>query len=241
MPARVARAQRLDAASPSRHNSVMTSDSPEATLASYPVSRETRAKLETLVAELRRWQPVKNLVGPGTLDQVWSRHVADSLQLIDLAPPDATRWLDLGSGAGFPGLVVAIALADRPGFRMDLVESNARKCAFLRHVARVTGAPVRVHDARIEAAVPGFAGETDVVSARALAPLDTLLDWCGELLKTGAVGLFPKGAGVESELTPAVKSLRLVIEQIPSRTDSRARVLRVRWLSRDEASRNEES
>lgn len=218
----------------------MTADSPEAALASYAVSRETRAKLEMLVAELRRWQPVKNLVGPGTLDAVWTRHVADSLQLVDLAPADATRWVDLGSGAGFPGLVVAVALADRPGFRMDLVESNARKCAFLRHVARLTGAPVRVHDKRIEDVVPGFAGATQVVSARALAPLETLLDWCGELLKTGAVGLFPKGAGVEGELTPVVKSRTVGIEQIPSRTDSRARILRIRWRSRDDASRNEE-
>jgi 16S rRNA (guanine527-N7)-methyltransferase len=217
----------------------MTADSPEAALAPYAVSRETRAQLETLVAELRRWQPVKNLVGPGTLDTVWTRHVADSLQLVDLAPADATRWVDLGSGAGFPGLVVAIALADRPGFRMELVESNARKCAFLRHVARVTDAPVRVRDARIEAAVPGFAGATDVVSARALAPLATLLDWCGELLKTGAVGLFPKGAGVESEFTRVAKSPILAIEQIPSRTDSRARILRVRWRPGDDASRNE--
>ncbi|MGJ3262167.1 MAG: 16S rRNA (guanine(527)-N(7))-methyltransferase RsmG [Salinarimonas sp.] len=212
-------------------------ESPDAALAPYAVSRETRARLELLVAELRRWQPVKNLVGPGTLDSVWTRHVADSLQLVDLAPPDATRWVDLGSGAGFPGLVVAIALADRPGFRMDLVEANARKCAFLRHVARLAEAPVRVHDARIEDVVPGFVGEADVVSARALAPLATLLGWTEDLLKTGAVGLFPKGAGVESELTALGKSRTVAIEEIPSRTDSRARVLRVRRLPRDDASR----
>ncbi|MGP9820301.1 16S rRNA (guanine(527)-N(7))-methyltransferase RsmG [Salinarimonas sp. NSM] len=213
------------------------SDSPDAALAAYSVSRETRARLEILVAELRRWQPVKNLVGPRTLDEVWTRHVADSLQLVDLAPPGATRWVDLGSGAGFPGLVVAIALADRPGFRMDLVEANARKCAFLRHVARLAQAPVRVHDGRIEDVVSGFAGAAQVVSARALAPLDTLLGWSEELLKTGAIGLFPKGAGVESELTALAKSRTVAIEEIPSRTDSRARILRIRWLSRDDASR----
>jgi 16S rRNA (guanine527-N7)-methyltransferase len=217
----------------------MTADSPDAALAPFAVSRETRGKLETLVTELRRWQPAKNLVGPGTLDSIWTRHIADSLQLVDLAPADASRWVDLGSGAGFPGLVVAIALADRPGFRMDLVESNARKCAFLRHVARLTGAPVRVHDKRIEDVVQSFAGEADIVSARALAPLETLLGWCETLLKTGAVALFPKGAGVESELTPVLKSRTVDIEQIPSRTDSRARILRIRWLSRDDTSRND--
>ncbi|WP_372424106.1 16S rRNA (guanine(527)-N(7))-methyltransferase RsmG [Salinarimonas chemoclinalis] len=216
-----------------------TADSPDAALAPYGVSRETRARLEILVAELRRWQPVKNLVGPRTLDEVWTRHVADSLQLVDLAPPEAGRWVDLGSGAGFPGLVVAIALADRPGFRMDLVEANARKCAFLRHVARLTNAPARVHDARLESVVPGFAGEAEVVSARALAPLDTLVGWSEELLKTGAVGLFPKGAGVESELTTLAKSRTVAVEEIPSRTDSRARVLRIRWLPRDDASRTD--
>lgn len=217
----------------------MTADSPDAALAPFAVSRETRGKLETLVTELRRWQPAKNLVGPGTLDSIWTRHIADSLQLVDLAPADASRWVDLGSGAGFPGLVVAIALADRPGFRMDLVESNARKCAFLRHVARLTGAPVRVHNGRIEDVIRDFAGETDVVSARALAPLAQLVDWCETLLKTGAVALFPKGAGVESELTPVLKSRTVDIEQIPSRTDSRARILRIRWLSRDDTSRND--
>ncbi|GGK34545.1 16S rRNA (guanine(527)-N(7))-methyltransferase RsmG [Salinarimonas ramus] len=212
-------------------------ESRDAALAPYSVSRETRSGLETLVAELRRWQPAKNLVGPGTLDNVWTRHVADSLQLVDFAPPDATRWADLGSGAGFPGLVVAIALKSRPGFHMDLVESNARKCAFLRHVARLTGAPARVHDTRIEDVVGSFAGDVQVVSARALAPLETLLDWTDELLKTGAMALFPKGAGVDSELTPQVKSRTVDIEEIPSRTDSRARILRIRQLTRDDTSR----
>lgn len=223
----------------------MTTDSPDAALAPFAVSRETRAKLDTLVSELRRWQPAKNLVGPGTLDTVWTRHVADSLQLVEIAPANARHWLDIGSGAGFPGLVVAIALADRPRFCMDLVESNARKCAFLRHVARLTGAPVRVHNGRIEDVVRNFAGETDVVSARALAPLSQLLAWCETLLKTGAVALFPKGAGVESELTPVVKSRTVDIEQIPSRTDSRARILRIRWLPQgdrfDDPSRNDAS
>ena len=115
-----------------------------------PVSRETLDRLDTLVHELRRWQRVKNLVGPATLERVWTRHVADSLQLLDHAP-DARTWLDLGSGAGFPGLALAIAVSERtPDAVVHLVESNSRKCAFLRHVARLTGAAAVVHECRIE-------------------------------------------------------------------------------------------
>jgi 16S rRNA (guanine527-N7)-methyltransferase len=117
------------------------------------VSRETREKLELLERELRRWQEIKNLVGPATLDRIWDRHIVDSLQLLDLAP-EARTWLDLGSGAGFPGLVLAIAGAER-GLRVHLVESNSRKCAFLRHVVRLAGAPAiglfpKGRDAEIE-------------------------------------------------------------------------------------------
>jgi 16S rRNA (guanine527-N7)-methyltransferase len=200
-----------------------------AVLAAYDVSRETSAKLDLFVAELERWQTVKNLVGPGTLGEVWQRHVADSLQLSALEPR-ALRWLDLGSGAGFPGLVIAIALAGRPGAEVHLVESNARKCAFLRHVARLTAAPAVVHQARLETAVEGFVGKVEVVTARALAPLVELVGWTQALLKTGTVGLFPKGREVQSELTEAAKSWRLEADLIPSRTDSQARIVRIRSL-----------
>ncbi len=131
------------------------------------VSRETTERLRLLESELRRWQSIKNLVGPGTLDDIWNRHIVDSLQLLNAAP-DAKSWLDLGSGAGFPGLVLAIAGRER-GLQVDLVESNSRKCAFLRHVARLTEANARVHEARLEAIIPQFVGKVDVVSARALA------------------------------------------------------------------------
>src|SRR5918998_1010403 len=137
-----------------------------------PVSRETGERLDILARELRRWQEVKNLVGPGTLDSIWTRHIADSLQLLDIAP-EAYAWVDLGSGAGFPGLVLGIAALERDGMRVDLVESNGRKCAFLRHVVRVTGAPVTVHEARVEAVIGRLKG-ADVVTARALAPLNQL-------------------------------------------------------------------
>lgn len=198
--------------------------------AQLDVSRETYDRLQLMVSELHRWQKIKNLVGPATLAEVWTRHVADSLQLA-AAEPVAARWLDLGSGAGFPGLVVAIAITDRPGVHVHLVESNARKCAFLRHIARETAAPVTIHNDRIENVIDSFSGMVEVVTARALAPLSQLLTWTAPLLTSGAVGLFPKGEAVEAELTEAGKSWRFDAEQIPSRSDPSGRILRIRRLS----------
>lgn len=206
----------------------MDGDDRAAALALNPVSRETGERLDILARELRRWQEVKNLVGPATLDRVWTRHIADSLQLLDLAP-DARSWLDLGSGAGFPGLVLGIAGVERGGMRVDLVESNGRKCAFLRHVARLTGAPVTVHQARVEAVIGRFVG-ADAVTARALAPLPDLLAWSEALLTTGTLGLFPKGRDAQAELTEAAKTWRFDADLVPSRTDSDARIVRIRSL-----------
>lgn len=189
------------------------------------VSRETFERLELLERELRRWQAIKNLVGPATLDQIWERHIVDSLQLLNLAP-DARLWLDLGSGAGFPGLVLAIAGAEK-GLKVHLVESNSRKCAFLRHIVRLTGATATVHEARLETVVPGFIGRADVVSARALAALAQLLDWTAPLLNAGTIGLFPKGRDAEIELTEARKQWTFEAETLPSSTDSSARILRI--------------
>jgi 16S rRNA (guanine527-N7)-methyltransferase len=189
------------------------------------VSRETHEKLEFLERELRRWQAIKNLVGPATLDHVWDRHIVDSLQLLELAP-EARIWVDLGSGAGFPGLVLAIAGQER-GLAVHLVESNSRKCAFLRHIARLTGASATVHEARLETVIPGFVGKADVVSARALASLTQLLVWTEPMLKAGTIGLFPKGRDAESELTEARKKWTFKTDILPSRTDSEARILRI--------------
>jgi len=189
------------------------------------VSRETKEKLELLERELRRWQGIKNLVGPATLDHVWDRHIVDSLQLLDLAP-EAQTWLDLGSGAGFPGLVLAIAGAER-GLKVHLVESNSRKCAFLRHIARLAAVPAKVHEVRFETVIPGFIGQADVVSARALAALPLLLEWTEPLLKAGTIGLFPKGRDAEIELTEARKRWTFAADILPSRTDSQARILRI--------------
>jgi 16S rRNA (guanine527-N7)-methyltransferase len=169
------------------------------------------------------------LVGPKTLNEVWSRHIADSLQLLPLVV-DAKIWLDLGSGAGFPGLVVAIAGAER-GLEVHLVESNDRKCAFLRHVARATGVAAEIHAERLEKVLPGFVGRADVVSARALAPLTQLVAWTSPLLKTGTLGLFPKGRDLSVELTEARKSWSFAADILPSRTDSAAGIVRITSLS----------
>lgn len=192
-----------------------------------PVSRETEERLALLVAELERWQAAKNLVSGATLADVWTRHVADSLQIARLAP-DAKTWLDLGSGGGFPGLVIGICLAEIPGGRIHLVESNSRKCAFLRHAARLTGAPVTVHAARIEDVIGDFTGQVDVVTARALAPLPQLLAWCKELLRTGTIGLFPKGQHLDAELTESSRYWKIQASTVSSVTDGAARILMVR-------------
>lgn len=198
-------------------------------LALTPVSRETEERLALLADELAKWQKIKNLVSAATLDRVWTRHIADSLQLLQHVP-ERSRWLDMGSGGGFPGLVIGIALVDQGGGHIDLVESNGRKCAFLRHIARLTDAPVTVHQARLETAVAAFAGKIDVVTARALAPMDLLLAWGSSLLTTGAVGLFLKGQDVDAELTIAAKSWRMDTVKYPSMTDPDAHLVMVRSL-----------
>jgi 16S rRNA (guanine527-N7)-methyltransferase len=196
-----------------------------------PVSRETAERLDRFTELLLRWQRTNNLVAPSTLPSLWTRHIADSLQLLDLAP-EARTWIDLGSGAGFPGLVLAIALADAPGAMVHLVESNAKKAAFLREAQRVTGAIATVHLQRIEDFAVSFDGRADVVTARAVAPLKSLLSHCFPLLgKSGAMGLFPKGQHAELELADAageLKSRGIHAELVPSRTDPSGRIVVVR-------------
>jgi 16S rRNA (guanine(527)-N(7))-methyltransferase GidB len=198
----------------------------QAVIDEFGLTSEIVEKLDTLVSELLRWQTVKNLVGPATLEQVWSRHIADSLQLHALAP-DAKRWLDLGSGAGFPGLVLAI-LGSSAGFNVTLVESNARKCAFLRHVTRLTEAAATIHVDRLERIIPEMGGKVDILTARALAPLFQLLEWGKPLLETGAIGLFPKGRDLTLELQEAGKFWELDYKIYPSRIDPESSIL---WVT----------
>ncbi|HXL65692.1 MAG TPA: 16S rRNA (guanine(527)-N(7))-methyltransferase RsmG, partial [Xanthobacteraceae bacterium] len=157
-----------------------------------PVSRETVDRLDRYVAVLLRWQQRINLVAPSTEPNIWTRHVADSLQLLALAPK-ARVWADLGSGGGFPGVAIACALADVPDARVYLVETNPKKIAFLREAVRATGARAIVHAGKIEDFVARPPESIEVVVARALAPLPKLLGLAAPLLKNGAVGLFPKG------------------------------------------------
>lgn len=196
-------------------------------LALTPVSRETEDRLVAIVALLEKWQRTINLVAPATLPVLWTRHIADSLQLVPLAG-DATRWVDLGSGGGFPGLVVAAVLAERPGADVTLVESDSRKAAFLREAARIAELPATVLPARIEQVALRIAKGVEIVSARALAPLPKLLDLAAPFLAQGATGLFLKGQDVDNELTEASKSWKIQAEIKGSLTDPGGHVLIVR-------------
>jgi 16S rRNA (guanine527-N7)-methyltransferase len=158
---------------------------------------------------------------------LWTRHIADSLQLLAIAP-QAHKWVDLGSGAGFPGVPLACALADQNAAEVHLIESNQKKAAFLREAVRVTGAPAIVHAERVADFARRFRGKLDVITARALAPLPELLSIAYPLLKSGAQGLFLKGQDVEAELTHATKCWSIQVSLVPSRTDPKSRVVVIR-------------
>lgn len=202
-----------------------------AALALAPVSRETRERLEAYVDLLLQWQAVTNLVAPSTLPTLWTRHIADSLQLLDLAP-NAKTFADLGSGGGFPGVVLACALADRPGARIDLVERNAKKAAFLREAVRITGGAGEVHHRDIVDYVDSRTDPVDCVTARALAPLHQLLGFAEPLVRNGAKALFLKGQDVESELTEATKYWTIESALHPSRTGGEGCVVEVTGIVR---------
>jgi 16S rRNA (guanine527-N7)-methyltransferase len=186
-----------------RHKGPALIEGPESFAEAFKVPRETIHRLSRYAELLTHWQKSINLVSPKTLPEMWSRHFADSAQLRKLAP-DARLWLDLGSGAGFPGLVVAILQAQVPDFRMSLVESSGKKCAFLAEVARVTEAPVDIHAMRIEQlAEKAQSLRPEVVSARALAPLPRLLELAEPFAGEGTRGLFLKGRETRAEIEAA--------------------------------------
>src|SRR5882724_4406772 len=182
-----------------------------------PVSRETEARLDRYVALLLEWQAKTNLVAPSTLPNLWTRHVADSLQLLALAPA-AQTWVDLGSGGGFPGVVLACALAEKPDAMVHLVERNTKKAAFLREAIRVTASPGTVHLADIGDSVDRIAGPIDCVTARAVAPLHQLIGFVEPLVTRGAKALFLKGQDVDEELTEATKYWNIRPQLHSSRT-----------------------
>src|SRR5260221_5943603 len=179
---------------------------PAGLLERFNVSRESKSRLETYVSLLLAWQQRINLIGSSTAHQVWERHTADSLQLIALLPPETRIIADLGSGAGIPGLILAIAT----GHHVRLYESNGKKCAFLREAIRQTRAPAAVYQNRIEVIGPDMnKPRADVVMARAFSPLERLLEYAAPFLAEGAVGLFHKGQDVDLELTRATKYWKL--------------------------------
>lgn len=202
--------------------------SPAAFAKAFAVSHETMERLKLYEKLLIQWQKAVNLVAPNTLGEIWSRHFADSAQLFALAPHKKT-WVDLGSGAGFPGLVIAILLANQPDSVVHLIESNSRKCAFLSEVARQTGAPARVHNARIaDVARSGVVPLADVVTARALAPLDALLELALPFFGDASAGLFLKGREAASEIADARARWTFDVQFHPSRSDPGGQILEIR-------------
>ncbi|MBK1634865.1 16S rRNA (guanine(527)-N(7))-methyltransferase RsmG [Rhodovulum adriaticum] len=195
------------------------------------VPRETSERLSAYAALLRKWNPAINLVSRSTLKDLETRHIADSAQLFDLAPKNAAHWVDLGSGGGFPGLVIAILAADAaPQMRVTLIESDLRKATFLRTAARELGLEnTNVLSQRIEAAPPQGA---DVLSARALAPLTDLLSFATRHLAPDGVALFPKGARHDQELEAALATWRFTVQKIPSTTDPQAVILQIGGIAR---------
>lgn len=176
---------------------------------------------------LAEWNERMNLVGPATLEVFWNRHAWDSAQLLKLAP-EALVWADLGAGAGLPGLVLAILGKGRPGFHIHLVESMAKRCRFLTEVVQELGLPATVHNERAE----NLQLAVDIVTARACAPLARLLGYARPYLKTGALGLFLKGQDVAAELEEASRSWEFEADTVPSLSDPRGQVVRVRRLGR---------
>jgi 16S rRNA (guanine527-N7)-methyltransferase len=205
--------------------------------AAFAVSRETLQRLEIYADLLQRWQKTINLVAPSTLPDVWHRHFADSAQLMDLVPAGSLRWLDLGSGGGFPGLVIGCLLAERPGSRLILIESDARKCAFLREVVRQTAlasvVAVDIVTQRIEtAANTTKVGVVDVISARALAPMERLLGWCDPFFGSDTLALLLKGREVEVEIATARNLWQFDSDLITSRTSTDGRIVKLSKLRR---------
>jgi 16S rRNA (guanine527-N7)-methyltransferase len=207
-------------------------DGPEAFAAVFAVSRETIERLALYEALLKRWQSAVNLVAPSTLGMVWHRHFADSAQLVALVPPQARNFADLGSGAGFPGLVLAIMLAERRPMRAWLIESDQRKAAFLKEVARQTGVAVDIVSTRIESQeTQARIGQADVVTARALAALGRLLALAAPLMGPQSVGLFLKGRDAASEIEEARAGWRFDATRVASMTDPRGSVVMIRHLA----------
>ncbi|WP_156405990.1 16S rRNA (guanine(527)-N(7))-methyltransferase RsmG [Phenylobacterium sp. Root700] len=185
------------------------------------------ADLERYRSYLIEWNQKMNLVGPATLDVFWSRHAWDSAQILPLAP-EAVTWADLGTGAGLPGIVLAILGKDRPGFHVHLVDSLTKRCRFLTEVVEGLQLPATVHDSRAE----DLSLTVDIVTARACAPLSRLMGYAQPYFKRGATALFLKGQDVASELQDAARQWDFEADVLPSLSDARGQIVRVRRLGR---------
>lgn len=198
-----------------------------ATARSLNVSRETFERLEVYVSLLKKWSPRINLVSRNTLDDIWDRHIRDSLQVIEAAENCTGHWVDIGSGGGLPGLVVALSGSETRA--VTLIESDTRKATFLRTVLRETGIKATVIADRIETAAPQ---DATILSARALAVLPVLLDHCTRHLAPEGTAIFPKGISWRNELEDARKSFSFTCDKFKSKTQDGAVILRIGAISR---------
>lgn len=207
----------------------------------FEVSRETLEKLEAYEVLLKQWQKSKNLIAPSTVDEIWHRHFADSAQLIHHVAPQTNTILDFGTGAGFPGLILAIMSKDQPAnhiSKVHLVESNAKKCAFLREVVRKLGLNitqgqkasgfVEIHNCRIEKLHESAQDiNIDIITARACAPLEKLLTYAHPLFRDQTYALFLKGADLKKEITNAKQNWNFIDHQFQSRTEATGKILKI--------------
>lgn len=194
------------------------------------VSRETLARLRVFCGLVEKWSPAINLVSRADLANLWDRHILDTAQLFYKSPTNATSWCDIGSGGGFPGIVVAIVAAEvNPKMLVTLVESDRRKSVFLSEAVRILGVEANVVTKRIEALSPQG---SDVLSARALAPLSVLCGYASRHLGTAGVAIFQKGKGAEQEIETAQQSYKFRLERTASLTDSAAWVLCLKEVRR---------
>lgn len=201
-----------------------------AAIAGLDVSRETLTALETFEALVRRWTPAINLVSKQTLPDLWARHIVDSAQVFALCPASARHWVDLGSGGGFPGLVVAVLAQElKPDLRVTLVESDLRKATFLRQAVQALDLPVTVLSQRIES-IPAL--QADVLSARALASLRDLLGYAVRHLAQTGIAIFPKGARYEAEIAEARRDWAFDVDTRPSLSEAEAALLVIRNIHR---------
>ncbi|MEN2494191.1 MAG: Ribosomal RNA small subunit methyltransferase G [Hyphomicrobiaceae bacterium hypho_1] len=202
------------------------SNNPKSLIAVFNDSRETFEKFKLYESQLRRWQNAINIVAPSTLNHLWYRHFTDSAQIAELIPPTASHLVDAGSGGGFPGLVLAILFRDRSDFRVTLVESNKKKTAFLRETASKLEIPVEIMSTRIESNVTVTKlSDVDIVTARAFAPLDRLLNMVSPIFSNRTKGIFLKGCNIDYEIKLAQKTWEYKYELRKSKTEPNARVV----------------